>query len=78
MDRNLYKFVSFVAGLLVGGTISAAIATLATPKSGKQLQDEIKHEVDIVLEEGRRAAETRREELEKKLAEMRGDLPLAK
>ncbi len=77
MDRSVNKILSFLAGLLIGGVIGAAAATLATPKSGKQLQDEIKHEIDIVLEEGRRAAETRRQELETKLAEMRGDLPLS-
>jgi gas vesicle protein len=77
MNHAVNKLVSFAAGLLLGGLLGAAAAILATPKSGKQLQDEIRQEVELVMEEGRKAAEVRRQELEKKLAEMRGDLPLA-
>jgi gas vesicle protein len=72
------KFISFLAGLIVGGLIGAAAAILLAPKPGKELQADIKHEVETVLEEGRRAAETRRTELEKQLAQMRGDVPLSK
>ena len=72
------KLISFVAGLIFGGIVGAAAAALLAPKSGKELQADIKHEVDSVLEEGRRAAEARRAELEKQLAQMRGDLPISK
>ena len=72
------KFISFVIGMIVGGLFGAAVAILLAPKPGKELQADIKHEVDSVLEEGHRAAEARRAELEKQLAQMRGDLPLSK
>jgi gas vesicle protein len=67
------KFISFVTGAVLGGLISAATVLLLTPKSGDAVRDEIKHEVDTILEEGRRAMDTRRREMESQLAEMRGD-----
>lgn len=77
LEKPMKKFISFVAGLIVGGIIGAVVAALAAPKSGQQLQTDIRKEVDSVIEEGRRAANARRAELEKQLAQMRGDLPLS-
>lgn len=70
------KFFSFLRGVLVGGLIGAAASLLMAAKPGREIQADIKHEIDSVLEEGRRAAAARRAELERQLAEMRGDLPL--
>ncbi len=70
------RFFSFLSGILAGGLIGAAASLLMAPKPGKETQAEIKHEIDSVLEEGRRAAAARRAELERQLAEMRGNLPL--
>ncbi|MCS7059817.1 MAG: YtxH domain-containing protein [Anaerolineae bacterium] len=69
------KLFSFLSGILIGGLIGSAAGLLLAAQSGKQLQAEIKREIDAVLEEGRRAAATRRAELERQLAEMRGDKP---
>ena len=72
------KFLSFLSGILVGGLIGAAASLLMAEKPGKEVQAELKREMDGVLEEGRRAAASRRTELERELAEMRGDLPLSR
>ena len=71
------KFFSFLGGALVGGLIGAAASLLLAAKPGKDMQADIKREIDSVLEEGRRAAAARRAELERQLSEMRGDLPLS-
>lgn len=70
------KFFSFLSGILVGGLIGAAASLLMAAKPGREVQADIRREIDSVLEEGRRAAAARRAELERQLAELRGDLPL--
>ena len=67
------KFLSLVGGVILGGLVSAATVLLFTPKSGDAVRADIKHEVDAILEEGRRASEVRRNELEAQLNQMRGD-----
>lgn len=67
------KFISFMTGAVLGGLISAATVLILTPKSGGAIREDIKHEVDTILDEGRRAMDTRRREMESQLAEMRGD-----
>lgn len=70
------KFFSFLSGILVGGLIGAAASLLMAAKPGREVQADLRREIDSVLEEGRRAAAARRAELERQLAELRGDLPL--
>ena len=65
------KFGSFFNGLLLGAIGGAAIALLLTPKSGEKLREELKHEVDDILEEGRRASSERQRELEQQLNQLR-------
>ena len=60
-------------GLILGVMGGAAIALLLTPKSGEKLRDELKHEVDEILEEGRRASEQRQRELERQLNQLRNE-----
>ena len=67
------KFLSFVSGAVLSGLVSAVAVLLLTPKSGDALRSDIRHEVDAILEEGRRASEMRRAELESQLAQMRGE-----
>ena len=71
------KFLSLVGGVVLGGLISAAAVLLLTPKTGNAVRADIKREVDSILEEGRRASQARREELEAQLAQMRGDTALS-
>lgn len=72
------KFFSFLGGIVVGGLIGAAASLLMAAKPGREVQADIRREIDSVLEEGRRAAAARRAELERQLAELRGDLPLSR
>lgn len=69
------KFGSFLNGFLIGAVGAAAIVLLVTPKSGNQLRDDLKHEVDEILEEGRKASDMKRQELETQLTQMRGQAP---
>ncbi len=71
------KFLSLVGGAILGGLVSAATVLLLTPKSGDAVRTDLKHEVETVLEEGRRASKIRRTELEAQLAQMRGDMTKA-
>ena len=67
------KLISFLTGAILGGLISAATVLLITPKSGESMRSDIEHEMEIILDEGRRAMATRRNEMEAQLGEMRGD-----
>lgn len=71
----MVKFGSFLSGFLIGAVGAAAMVLLFTPKSGDQLRDELKHEVDEILEEGRKATDLRRQELENQLSQLRGQSP---
>lgn len=65
------KFGSFLNGFIIGALAGAAIALLMAPKSGQELRDELKHEVDDILEEGRQATAERQRELEDQLNQLR-------
>lgn len=65
------KFGSFLNGFIIGSLAGAAIALLMAPKSGEELRDELKHEVDDILEEGRQASAHRQRELEDQLNQLR-------
>ena len=65
------RTLNFIAGLMVGGFVGGGITLLLTPRSGKQTQDEIRDRVNMILEEGRRAAAERRAEMEAQFAEAR-------
>lgn len=69
------KFGSFINGFLIGAVAAAAAVLLFTPKSGNQLRDELKHEVDEILDEGRKASDLKRQELETQLSQLRGQSP---
>lgn len=69
------KFVSFLNGLIIGSIAGVAIGLLMAPKSGQEMRDELKHEVDEILEEGRQATEQRRRELENQLNQLRDERP---
>jgi gas vesicle protein len=62
--------IRFLNGFFIGAIAGALLALLLTPKSGQDLRDEIKRDVDEVLAEGRRAAEQRQRELEEQLRQL--------
>ncbi len=63
-------FGSFVAGLVVGGFMGAAVGLLLTPESGNRLREQVgefvdgrKEALDVAINEGRVAAEIARAEM---------------
>lgn len=63
---------SFLGGMIIGMAAGTVAALLLAPKSGEDLRDDIKRDVDEILEEGRRAAEQRQREMEEQLNRLRG------
>jgi gas vesicle protein len=66
-------FFNFIAGAVLGGLIGGAAGAILAPKSGEQLRQQIRGEIDAILEEGRKAANERESELRQQLAVLRGD-----
>jgi len=67
MDEAL----SFLSGFILGAVVGAAAAALMAPQPGNALQATIRERVEMVAEEGRRAAAERRAELEAQFAQAR-------
>lgn len=57
------KVVNILGGFLLGAAIGAGLVLLFTPRSGPDLREGIRERLDVVLEEGRQAANERRREL---------------
>lgn len=64
------KFTFFTLGGLVGGILAGFIAFLFTPDSGHNLRREARNQFDDLMDEAKLAAETRRREMERQLAEL--------
>ncbi|MCB0209854.1 MAG: YtxH domain-containing protein [Anaerolineae bacterium] len=64
----------FVAGFLTGLILGASAVLLTTPRSGADLQLQAKAWADDILNEGRKAAELRRAELEARVADLQAGL----
>lgn len=58
------RLMNFLVGFLSGVVLGAVAVLLTTPQSGSDFQAEVKNRFDNIVEEGRRAAATRRAELE--------------
>lgn len=67
----------FLIGLFVGWLVGSTLALLFAPKSGEQLRGELRARSNNFLGEVKSAAEMRRQELEKQLAELRAPRPSA-
>lgn len=65
------RVMNFIAGFLGGVVLGAVAVLLTTPQSGSQLQTAVRNRFDNIVEEGRRAANERRAELEEKLANLK-------
>ncbi len=65
------KAMSFLGGFVLGAVVGAAAAALMAPQPGSDLQALIRERVEMVAEEGRRAAAERRAELEAQFAQAR-------
>ncbi len=70
------KFMVFLAGLIVGLWTGGALAMLFAPQSGSVLQQRIREGVERLVEEGKSAAEARRQELEEQLESFKQGRPI--
>jgi len=61
------RIMSFLAGTLCGAVVGSVAALLLAPASGKELQSQARERFDDLVEDARRAAETRRAQLEAQL-----------
>jgi gas vesicle protein len=70
----MVKAVNFLMGAVLGGLVGSALALLLTPKSGDELQMDLREYTRQVRNEVERAAAQRRTELEIELANLRGEV----
>ncbi len=72
----MQKNISFLMGVLSGAIVGAVIAILLAPRSGDELQGQMRARVQELIEEGRRAAAARRAELESQLEAFKRGAPV--
>ncbi len=70
----MQKALNFVLGMVLGGLFGSAVALLMTPMSGDELRMEVKEYTRQVKSDVEAAANARRVELERELANMRGEV----
>jgi gas vesicle protein len=70
------KFMVFLAGLIVGLWTGGVLAMLFAPQAGTVLQQRIRDGVERLVEEGKSAAEARRQELEEQLESFKQGRPI--
>jgi gas vesicle protein len=71
MLRSVLRVINFIAGLLTGVAIGYALTLLLVPRSGEETRFLIRQRLRSILEEGQRAADTRRRELQERLESLR-------
>ncbi len=57
------KVLAFLGGMLSGAIVGAVTALLLTPSSGGDLKEQARQRYNDMLDEGRKAGETRRAEV---------------
>jgi len=65
------KAFKFLIGFILGSLTGASLALLITPKSGKNLRQQISENVNRIITEVKQAGEDRRAELEEQLSQLR-------
>jgi gas vesicle protein len=72
------KVFSFLFGCMLGAPVGAAVATILAPQSGDAMRDQIQLKWDQIVEEGKRAADVQRADLESQLEDLKkGQTPAA-
>jgi gas vesicle protein len=69
------RVTNFIFGIVLGGLVGSTVALLITPASGEKFRSQMRGYVTRIQDEVRKAAETKREELEAQLVELRKPLP---
>ncbi len=75
LKEAIMKLFRFSAGFLLGAAVGLGVALLLVPRSGDETRRLIRERVELVLEEGRRAAEERRRELTAQFESLKQPLP---
>ncbi|MDY0020189.1 MAG: YtxH domain-containing protein [Anaerolineae bacterium] len=70
------KVFSFLAGLLIGVITGGALGLLFAPESGAAVKQKIQEYMDRLIDEGKAAAEIRRQELEAQLEAFKQGQPI--
>lgn len=70
----MQKALNFIVGMVLGGLVGSAVALLLTPMSGDEMKTEIKEYSRQIKQEVESAAAARRAELERELANLRGEV----
>lgn len=70
----MQKALNLVLGLVLGGLVGSAVALLLTPMSGDDLRSEVRDYSLHVRSEVEQAANARRAQLERELADLRGEV----
>jgi len=70
------KIFTFLAGVLLGFLTGGIASLLLAPESGDELQTRIQMGVQLLVEEGKTAAEIRRLELESQLESFKQGRPI--
>ncbi|MDH5505601.1 MAG: YtxH domain-containing protein [Anaerolineae bacterium] len=65
------RLISFFSGAIMGALVGATIAILLAPESGEDLRAQIRQRAEALQDELKEAANVRRGELEKQLANLR-------
>lgn len=70
----MQKALNFVLGMVLGAMAGSALALLLTPMSGDELRMEVRDYTRQVKSDVEEAANARRVELERELANLRGEV----
>jgi gas vesicle protein len=70
------KTLFLIMGMLAGAAVGAAAALLFAPYSGKDMQARIRTRAQELIDEGKRAAATRRAELQAQLESFKRGTPV--
>lgn len=62
------RAIKFLLGVMVGSIIGAAMVLLIAPQSGEETQKMFSEKMETLMEEGRKAFDARREELEEQMS----------
>jgi len=65
------RILNFMAGATLGALIGASVVLLLTPTSGSDIRNQMRERALSIQNEVKQAAEQRRAELEKQLADLR-------
>lgn len=69
------RMLTFGGGLLLGAMVGAGLVLLLAPQSGVETRQLIQERIQDILEEGRVAAEVRRQELQARFEDLKRPSP---